>query len=109
VYKENNPVFKQKKTKACCWLMQYLLVRRECPIRTGPLLKTCFSADSRLEDFAATNILLHMIVQDFVVQVHGTYVSATFEHVPPLVDFVLYNGCLYNSEKYNMVGFTKTT
>jgi hypothetical protein len=26
-----------------------------------------------------------------------------------LVDFVLYNGCLYNSEKYNMVGFTKTT
>ena len=42
----------------------------------GPLLKTCFRADSRLEDFAPTDILPRMSVQDFVVQVQGTYVSA---------------------------------
>jgi len=99
----------------CCWLMQYL-PRRECPIARS-LLETCFSADRHLQDFAPTNIPLHISQKKksppydcsgFCASAR-TYVSATFEHVLiPLMD-LFYNACLKNGQKIWLLGFTKIT
>ena len=56
-----------------------------------------------MEDFAPTNMLLLVIVLDFM-QVYDTYASAMFEHVPLVSLFYNNNGCLTAK---NMVGFMK--